>query len=405
MPIVSIFYGAHSKAEKVVDELASKTGFSIITDEKVFEKAAQSSPFSKEELERSVYGKSSIFNKFTHEKERCIAWLKNIIAEHLITCDKCIFTGYLGQLIAKEITHCLKVLIIADADFRKQVAADSEQVTVDSATKILKKSDKSAYRWTQYIYDKDAWDTSLYDIVIPMEKTDLEETTSLIVDNLSKDALKRTDVSQQAAEDFSAKAGVEKILINAGHDVDVAVSNGNVVLTINKEVLMLSKLENELKSLSSGIPGVESVETKIGEKFHRADIYRRIDFEMPSKVLLVDDETEFVQVLSDRLQARELGSHVVFNGQQALDVLIDENPEVMVVDLKMPGVDGFEVLRQTKEKNPNTEVIILTGQGSEEDQKRCMELGAFAYLKKPVDIEEMTKTMKEAYDKIKQNKS
>ena len=401
MSIVSIFNGAHTKAEEVIKELSSKTNFSVITDEKILEKAASVCPFSREQLERAIYGKPSVFNKFTRDKEQSVAWLKSIIAEQLITCDKCIFSGYLGQLIPKEITHSLRVLIVADSEYRKQAAADNEQISADSAAKILKTQDESAFRWTQYVYSKDAWDTSLYDIVIPMEKTDVASTVSLILENLEKDVVQRTAASQRAAEDFAIQADVEKALITAGHEADVTVSNGAVVLTINKEVLLLSKLKEELKLLVSGYAGVESVETKVGEKYHRADIYRRFDFEMPSKVLLVDDETEFVQVLSERLQARELGSHIVYDGQQALDVLDDEDPEVMVLDLKMPGIDGFEVLKQTKEKNPNTEVIILTGLGSEDDKKRCMELGAFAYLEKPVDIELMTKTMKEAYDKIR----
>ncbi len=404
MSIVSIFNGSHTKAEEVIGLLSSKSGFSIISDDKIFEKAASNCPLSKEKLERAVYGKPSVFNKFTQEKEKAIAWLQIVVAEHLISCDKCIFTGYLGQLIPKDITHVLRVLIIADKDYRKQVAEETEQLTVDNAGKLIRKNDESAFRWTRHICDKDAWDASLYDIIIPREKTDQNQATALILENLKKDVLKRTDTSLKAAKDFAVKAEVEKALIIAGHEVDVSVNDGNVTLTINKEVLLLAKLKDELKSLVTGYPGVVSVQTKVGDKFHRADIYRRVDFEMPSKVLLVDDETEFVQVLSERLQARELGSHVVYDGQQALDVLDDDNPEVMVVDLKMPGVDGFEVLRQTKERTPYTEVIILTGQGSEEDKKRCMELGAFAYLEKPVDIEQMTKTMKEAYSKIQEDK-
>jgi DNA-binding response OmpR family regulator len=66
----------------------------------------------------------------------------------------------------------------------------------------------------------------------------------------------------------------------------------------------------------------------------------------------------------------------------------------------MPGIDGFDVLKKIKKTKPYIEVIILTGHGSEEDRKRCMDLGAFAYLQKPADIDLLTATMKEAYGKI-----
>jgi YesN/AraC family two-component response regulator len=68
----------------------------------------------------------------------------------------------------------------------------------------------------------------------------------------------------------------------------------------------------------------------------------------------------------------------------------------------MPGVEGFDVLKKIKETKPHIEVIILTGHGSEKDRKTCMELGAFAYLHKPADIDLITETMQEAYKKIEQ---
>jgi len=76
----------------------------------------------------------------------------------------------------------------------------------------------------------------------------------------------------------------------------------------------------------------------------------------------------------------------------------------MVLDLKMPGINGIEVLKQVKKTHPAMEVIVLTGHGSEKDKRLCMELGAFAYLEKPVDIDQLTKTMNEANAKLKKKK-
>jgi DNA-binding response OmpR family regulator len=76
----------------------------------------------------------------------------------------------------------------------------------------------------------------------------------------------------------------------------------------------------------------------------------------------------------------------------------------MILDLKMPGIDGIEVLRRVKGEHPKVEVIILTGHGSEKDREVCMELGAFAYLHKPVDIDVLSQTLKAANDKIREAK-
>ena len=100
---------------------------------------------------------------------------------------------------------------------------------------------------------------------------------------------------------------------------------------------------------------------------------------------------------------RDMGSAVAYDGQSALDMINEDEPEVMILDLKMPGIDGIEVLRKVKQTNPEIEVIILTGHGSAADREECMRLGAFAYLQKPVDIEKLSRTLKKANEKMRQN--
>ncbi len=199
-------------------------------------------------------------------------------------------------------------------------------------------------------------------------------------------------------------AKVETVLVGDGHNVRASARKGEVTLTINKHVLMLERLERELKDLASTVEGVTSVETRVGKGFHQTDIYRKADFELPSKVLLVDDEREFVQTLSERLLLRDMGSAVVYDGESALNLLHDDEPEVMILDLKMPGIDGIEVLRRVKSTRPEIEVIILTGHGSDKDREMCMDLGAFAYLHKPVDIDVLSQALKAANAKIRNAK-
>ncbi|NLI81841.1 MAG: response regulator [Deltaproteobacteria bacterium] len=118
------------------------------------------------------------------------------------------------------------------------------------------------------------------------------------------------------------------------------------------------------------------------------------------KVLMVDDEEDFVKTLSERVSMRDLESDVAFDGETALDMLKGKDiPDVMVLDLKMPGIDGMEVLRRVRKAYPQVQVIILTGHGTEKDEEEAKRLGAFAYLQKPVDLEKLVQTMKAAYKK------
>ena len=115
------------------------------------------------------------------------------------------------------------------------------------------------------------------------------------------------------------------------------------------------------------------------------------------KILLVDDEEKFVQTLAERMQIRKVGSDIALDGEQALKQLKDKQPDVMVLDLKMPGMDGMEVLRRVKDAYPEVQVIMLTGHGSEKDEEEARKLGAFEYLQKPVEIDELMKHVKRAY--------
>ncbi|MGO9379569.1 MAG: response regulator [Dissulfurispiraceae bacterium] len=115
------------------------------------------------------------------------------------------------------------------------------------------------------------------------------------------------------------------------------------------------------------------------------------------KVLLVDDEEAFVNTLAQRLKMRELNVNTVYDGEQALAKVKSEEPDVMVLDLKMPGLHGMDVLREIRKAYPNMQVIILTGHGTEKDEEEARRLGGFDFLRKPADIETLVGKIKEAY--------
>jgi len=117
---------------------------------------------------------------------------------------------------------------------------------------------------------------------------------------------------------------------------------------------------------------------------------------IPTKVLLVDDEKDFVEMLSLRLQ--EAGEKVseAYSGKECLDTLQETRVDVVVLDIKMPGMDGIETLREIKKRFPLVEVIMLTGHGTTESAVEGMKLGAFDYLMKPAEFDELTKKLQKA---------
>lgn len=114
------------------------------------------------------------------------------------------------------------------------------------------------------------------------------------------------------------------------------------------------------------------------------------------KVLLVDDEEDYVRTMAERMQMREVGSDVALDGAQALAMLEEDLPDVMVLDLKMPGMGGMEVLERVRKEYPQVQVIIMTGHGSDKEEVEARRLGAFEYLRKPVDINELMDVVRRA---------
>lgn len=405
MSIISVFSGIFCKPEEVVKRILERTDYKLVTDRDLVAEAGSLSGMDESKIERAFSAKTSVFNKFTHERDRSIAFMRLALAKRLAVENLVIF-GCTGHLIPEAVTHVLRVCLIADLKFRTAMARQERGLSEKDAVKVIQKHDQECAAWVELLFQKqDPWNTSLYDMVIPMDKKSEEEAATLIAESATQKILQPTEASRQAVEDMVLAARVEVALAQEGHNVGVTANGGVVTLTINKHVLMLHRLEEELKSIGEKVEGVRSVETKVGKDYYKTDIYRKYDFEAPSKVLLVDDEREFVETLSERLLMRQMGSAVAYDGETALHLVKEDEPEVMILDLKMPGIDGIEVLRRVKQTRPEIEVIILTGHGSESDRELCMKLGAFAYLQKPVNIDLLSDTLKRANEKMQEKRA
>lgn len=119
-----------------------------------------------------------------------------------------------------------------------------------------------------------------------------------------------------------------------------------------------------------------------------------------TKVLLVDDEEAFLTTLIKRLDKRGLDCEAVYNGEDAL-ARLKERPsvDVVILDVKMPGMGGIQALQEIKRLHPITEVIMLTGHATTESAIEGMKLGAFDYLMKPCDIEDLVKKVGDAAER------
>jgi DNA-binding NtrC family response regulator len=117
------------------------------------------------------------------------------------------------------------------------------------------------------------------------------------------------------------------------------------------------------------------------------------------KLLIVDDEVQFLNALARRLELRDFVVTKAANGEEAIQAISREKFDLALLDLKMPGMDGMEVLRLLKKGHKYLEVIILTGHGSLDSAMECTQLGAYGYVPKPYELEQLIKILKDAYEK------
>ena len=398
MSIVAIVSGFCSSGNEIAERVAERLEYTLVGDA-FLEEAAQKHGTSVDKLTRAMSGSPAFFNFVTRAQEKSLVYIKAALAD-LLAQDSIVYVGPATYLIPASITHVLRVGVISDADDRLKEAEKRFSVDGKEAQSLVKKRDQELTQWTSKQVGRSPWDPANFDIKLPMTSVSLDEAVDLVCEGIARDALRPTDISIQAALDFQLTARIDLALGEAGHfDCKVVSDDGKVTVTMmakrtpqgtfgrTVQALRLEGREEEIRQVCAKVDGVASLMVVPGR--------------LPAKTLLVDDEQEYVITLSERLEMRDIESDVVHDGSAALDMLEEGEPEVMVLDLRMPGIDGIEVLERVKRDHPRIEVIVVTGHGSEKDERLIRELGAFEYLEKPVDINTLAATIKLARAKAR----
>ncbi|MCW7753982.1 response regulator [Desulfobotulus sp. H1] len=397
MTILSLFSVRYAGSESLMDDLCQKTRSRLFRDADIIERCSQKHHIHPAALEKALYAKPSVFNSFTHEKEYATACLRATLAD-LLETEGQIFTGHTALLLPLCLSHMVRILITAGPEWRL-AQARAMDAREREAEEEMARLDACAALWAAHIWDRSPWDREKYHMVLAMDQD--SHLLEQVLLTMEKPEFQITETGRWAMEDFRLYARVDLALTRAGHSVHLDVAGGKVRLTIREKSFHPSGLAEELHAIVFAEEGVRDVEICMGPASGHSDVYRKYDPEMGCRILLVDDEREFVQTLSERLRMRNLASHAVCSGEKALELMAEDPPDIMVLDLMMPGISGFRMLEKVRSEYPDIEVIILSGHGTDRDRNRCMDMGAFAYLQKPTDIDELTATMKKAYARVR----
>ena len=176
MSSIALFYSIFTEEKETREQLAAASGFAVIQDADIINEVCQQHAISKDKVERALYGSTSVFNKFTLERERITALLKAAMAEHLKTSGV-VYSGSISLLLSPEVTHVLRVGLFDNTNSRIKRSM-GEGLTEKNGVKLIKKNDAGAAHLAEFLYKKEANDISLYDIVLQAGAGNPESNTA-----------------------------------------------------------------------------------------------------------------------------------------------------------------------------------------------------------------------------------
>ncbi|MFP4529467.1 MAG: cytidylate kinase family protein, partial [Candidatus Kapaibacterium sp.] len=339
MPVVSLLTTPYCNGQGIAQELAAEQNLRLVKDDIVNQISVDYDvPIDK--LLEAINGSNKFFAMNSRDRRKFIFYIKERVAAE-VAKNNCIIAGFTSLMVPRNISHVLKVCLTGDINFRIDNAINRTNLNAKAARDLIKEIDQKLFNWSNFIYKTNPWDAHLYDIVIPAHKKTPDEITSMISVNLAQDVINESSASVQQAKDFELAARVNAQLAREGHDVDVSARGAHITVMLRKYYLRLEHHKQELRDIVMKLDGVKSVEVKMGPSFNMPFMHIPVDFEVPNKTLLVDDEKEFVETLSERLKTRNIASVVAYDGQSALESIRRDKPDVMVLDLKMPGMGGM----------------------------------------------------------------
>jgi len=391
-----VLYGLpYCGPDGLAEELVFRTGFPAVSDRDLAERAGGICGLSAGDVlawARAIETRQGPLNS---RDRLAAAGLKLALARSMAQ-GGILLNGRFGLLVPPSASPFLRVGLTAGMAHRLSVAKSAMAAGEAAVRSALEEEDRSHRLFFRGLEGAPTdGEPAGFDLVIRMDAPGVEGAASTVLRELDKPGSRAAEVPRQALEDWFLAARVETALIREGHDLRVRAENGRVTLTLARPVVLLNRLERELRSLAGQVDGAAEVIVETGSGGSRDG-----SGDPPHKILLVDDEADFVQTLSERLLLREFGSEVAHSGQDGLKMVEADPPDVIVLDLRMPGIDGMEMLRRVKSKTPEIEVIVLTGQGSEAEKTRCLEMGAFAYLRKPADMNALSEAIRGAQARI-----
>jgi len=254
MPIITISRGSYYHGKSVAEKLAKKIGYSCVSRDRIIEELDQ---FHLPEIKllRGLNDAFSVLDRFSHGKQRFIAAIKAAILQHLVN-DNVVYHGLVGHHFVRDISHVLKVRIIADTEDRVANEMARENISEEKALYILKKDDEERRKWAMFLYGIDILDPETYNLVIRIGHLSEDEAVDIIANAVALPAFQETPESKVALINSAMTAMVCRKLFDFPNSV-VAGEDGRIKISLKVPENQQSVIHDRISQLLADIEGLE----------------------------------------------------------------------------------------------------------------------------------------------------
>jgi len=207
MSIITISRGTYHRGREVAEKLAQKLGYACISREILLE-ASEEYNIPELKLIRAIEDAPSILDRLTRQKEKFVAYIRASLLKH-VQKDNVVYHGLFGHFFLQDIPHVLKVRIVGDLEARVTDEVRRESISAEKAREIIVRDDEERRKWAYYLYGADAWDATLYDLVIHLKTISVDEAVGIISNVAQLPGFQTTPESQQAVDALVNAARLE----------------------------------------------------------------------------------------------------------------------------------------------------------------------------------------------------
>jgi cytidylate kinase len=207
MSIITISRGTYHRGKEVAEKLAQRLSYACISREILLE-ASEEYNVPEIKLIRAIQDAPSILDRLTRQKEKYVAFIRAALLKH-VQKDNIVYHGLFGHFFLQDIPHVLKVRIVGDLEARVADEVKREGISAEKAREIIMRDDEERRKWALYLYGADAWDATLYDLVIHLKAITVDDAVTVISNVAGLPGFQTTPESQQAIDNLVEAARME----------------------------------------------------------------------------------------------------------------------------------------------------------------------------------------------------